>query len=241
MTGALRRRLDPDARAGLRLTLLAVGALVLVAAVLPLAALVRDGWAPLNDLDQQTDAALHRTVLAHRWLLEAARALTWLGAPLLVDVATVVVGVLLVTVGRRRSALFLLTCTAGAYLLSTTGKLAVGRVRPSFEDAVATARGASFPSGHATGSAALYAALAVVALPVLSQAWRRVVLAAAVLVPLVVASTRVLLGVHFPSDVAAGLLLGWAWVLACTAVFATWRTEEGRRGSTWRRGVESAG
>lgn len=241
MTSALRRRLDPDARAGLRLTLLGLGALVLVAAVLPLAVLVRDSWGPLADLDQQTDAAAHRAVLAHGWLLDAARVLTYLGAPLLVDLATVLVAVLLVAAGRRRSALFLVTCTAGAYLLSTVGKLAVGRVRPSFQDAVATARGASFPSGHATGSAALYAALAVALLPVLRKRWRQVALAAAVLVPLVVATTRVLLGVHFPSDVTAGLLLGWSWVLACTAVFATWRTEEGRRGSGWRQGVESAG
>ena len=240
MTSLLRRRFDPDARAGLRLSLLVLALVAIAAVVLPLGVLVRDAWDPLADLDQRVDDRAHVLVLDHGWLLAAARLLTHLGAPLLMDLSTALLAVALYRVGRRRSALFVVLCTAGAYLLSTVGKVVVGRERPSFSDAVSIAQGASFPSGHATGSAAFYAAAAVALLPVLRNRWRRVAVTIAIAVPLVVAATRVLLGVHYPSDVTAGLLLGWGWTLACTAVFATWRHEEGRRGSTWRRGVESA-
>ncbi len=240
MRALAQRRFDSEARAGLRLSLLVLALVAVALVVLPLGALAREEWAPLTRLDQQVSDAAHRAVLASGALLAASRLLTHLGAPLLVDLLTIAVATALWAAGRRRSALFMVLCTAGAYLLSTLGKLVVGRARPVFDDAVSMAQGASFPSGHATGSAAFYAAAAVALLPVLRDRWRRVAVAVAIAVPLVVAATRVLLGVHYPSDVTAGLLLGWGWTAACTAVFATWRHEEGRRGSTWRRGVESA-
>ncbi|MEO6204623.1 MAG: phosphatase PAP2 family protein [Mycobacteriales bacterium] len=240
MSDLLRRRIDPQARAGLRLTLMAVGCVLLALLVLPIALLVRDNWSPLNHLDTSVEAAAHRAVLAQSWLLAAARLLTHLGAPLLIDAATVVLLVVLYAAGRRRSSAYLLTCVAGAYVLSTAGKLAVDRARPIFDDAVSTARGTSFPSGHATGSAAFYAALAIVLIPLVRGQWRRLLLAAAVVVPVVVAVTRVLLGVHFPSDVMAGLLLGWGWTAAVTAVFALWQQDEGRPADPTTVGVEPA-
>jgi len=238
VTAAVSRRLDPDTRAGLRLTLLALGFGLIAAIVLPLAVLVRDSWSPLTRLDVHLDTLAYALVLRSEWLLAVARGGTWLGAPVVIFLASAALMVALLRVGRRRSALLVLLSALGAYALSTLGKLVVGRARPSFDEAVATAQGNSFPSGHATGSAAFYAVLAVVLLPVLRNRWRRLVVAAAVAIPLLVALTRVLLGVHYLSDVTAGLLLGWGWTVSCTAVFAVWRTEEGRRGSTWRRGVE---
>jgi undecaprenyl-diphosphatase len=71
-----------------------------------------------------------------------------------------------------------------------------------------TAAGFSFPSGHATGTTALCVSLLVLLVPVLHRQGRAVAVAAAVLVSIAVAASRVLLGVHYPSDVAGGLLLG---------------------------------
>lgn len=238
MTTLPGRRLDPDARAGLRLTLLAVAVLAGAALVLPIAVLVRDQWAPLARLDTGVDRAAHSAVVAHSWLLYGAKALTQLGAPTLVQVAGVVIALMLLRAQRRRSALFLAVCIAGGYLLSTTGKLAVGRARPSFPDPVAHANGASFPSGHATGAATFWLALAVVVLPHLARRRRRPLLVLALLVGVVVAATRVLLGVHYPTDVVAGLLLGWGWVAACTAVFSAWRADEGRPAQPLEEGVD---
>ena len=238
MTGVLARRLDPDERAGLRLTLLAVGLVVVALLVVPLALLVRDSWGPLVRLDIRVENAMHADAVRHSSLADLAKALTWVGAPLVLELAAAALVVLLLVRRRRRLALYLTVSVAGAYVLSTAGKLAVDRARPSFGDPLSHARGTSFPSGHATGSAAFYLALAVVLLSVVPARRRPLLLVLAVVVPLLVAATRVVLGVHYLTDVAAGLLLGWGWVLACTALFAAWRADEGRPAPVLEEGLE---
>jgi membrane-associated phospholipid phosphatase len=238
MTAVVTRRLDPDAQAALRLTLLAVGLVVVALLVVPLGLLVRDRWGPLARLDARLEAGAHRAALAHPWLADLAKVLTWVGAPLVLEVAAAVLVVLLVVRGRRRTAWYFATCVAGAYTLSTLGKYGVDRARPVLPDPISHARGPSFPSGHATGSAAFYLGVAVVLVPVVPPARRLLLLATAVLVPVVVAATRVILGVHYLSDVVAGLLLGCGWVLACTALFSAWRAEEGRPAPVLEEGVE---
>lgn len=226
-----------DERPGLRPALLAAGLFVLVVLTVPLGFLVREKWGPLARLDTRVEAAVHRDAVAHGWLGTAGRVLTWLGSPVLLELATVVIVVVLAVRRRRRNALYLASCVAGAYTLSTTGKHFVARARPSFPDAISHARGASFPSGHATGSAAFYLGLAVVLLSVL-QGRRALLLLMAAAVPLVVATTRVVIGVHYVSDVAAGLLIGWGWAVACTALFTAWRAQEGRPVSPTEQGIE---
>ena len=231
-------RLDPEARAGLRLTLLLTGVLALGILVLPLAVLVRDRWTPLTTLDSDLGASAHRLVLRQDWLLQAARGLTNLGAPLAVELIGALLALVLLLKGYRRSALYLVVCVVGGYLLSTLGKASVARPRPVFPDAVASAQGKSFPSGHATGAATFWLSLAILAAPRVHARRRVLLLGGALLVGVVVAVTRVLLGVHYLTDVTAGLLLGWGWVLACTAVFATWRTDEGDSGEVLEEGLE---
>lgn len=229
--------MSDDEPSGLRPALLAAGLALLVVVVLPLGALVRSKWSPLVHLDDRVERWVHRDAVAHAWLGSAAKALTQLGAPVLIDLATVGLVVLLVLRGRPRSGLYLASCVAGASLLSTTGKVLVARARPSFADPISHARGASFPSGHATGSAAFYLGLAVVLLS-LARSRRGLLLAMAVVVPFVVAATRVVLGVHYVSDVAAGLLIGWGWTAACTAFFTACRAQEGRPVEPLAAGLE---
>lgn len=230
--------MSEDERPGLRPALLAAGLAALVVLVLPLGALVRGKWSPLISLDNRVEGAVHRDAVASGVLRGLAKVLTQLGAPVLIELATAVLVVLLVARGRRRSALYLASCVAGAYALSTTGKLFVDRARPVFDDAFSHARGASFPSGHATGSAAFYLALAVVLLSVLRRPPRNALLAMAFAIPLVVAITRIVLGVHYVSDVTAGLLIGWGWTAACTALFTAWRAQEGRPVEPLEEGIE---
>lgn len=68
----------------------------------------------------------------------------------------------------------------------------------------------SFPSGHATSSMIVYLTLAVVLIP---RRWRRTAITAAVLLSLLIGLSRVMLGVHWPSDVVAGWSFGALWVL----------------------------
>jgi membrane-associated phospholipid phosphatase len=223
---------------GLRPALLAGGLVALVVALLPLGALVRAKWSPLIRLDSAVERSVHRDAVEHGWIGTTAKGLTQLGAPVLLELATAVLVALFLVRGRRRLAGYLAACVAGAYLLSTSGKVLVDRARPVFPDPISHATGASFPSGHATGSAAFYLALAVVLLSLLARPPRGLLLLMAVGVPLVVAATRVVLGVHYVSDVTAGLLIGWGWTTACTAFFTAWRAEEGRPVEPLEEGVE---
>jgi membrane-associated phospholipid phosphatase len=188
---------------------LVAGLVVLL--MLPLAVAARLGWSPLTRLDRSADADAHDLVLSHSGLLSAARAVTHLGDPTVVTAIAVVAAVGCWFTGRRRDAAYLLAVRAAAVVLGFALKEVVARSRPSLAHPVANASGYSFPSGHALGSAALYASLAVV----VSGAVRRrdvriAVTSAAVVVSLAVAASRVLLGVHFPSDVLAGFVLGLA-------------------------------
>ncbi|MDX6199498.1 MAG: hypothetical protein QOJ79_2649 [Actinomycetota bacterium] len=227
-----------EERRGLRPALLAAGLFVLVVCVVPIGALVRSNWGPLIRLDDRVERSVHEDAIEHGAIRAVAKVLTQLGAPVLVQLATALLAGWLLWRVHRRLALYLASCVAGAYALSTTGKLLVDRARPVFDDPIAHARGASFPSGHATGSAAFYLALAVILLSLLSWPRRGWLLLMAVVVPLVVAATRVVLGVHYVSDVTAGLLIGWGWTAACTALFTAWRAQEGRPVEPLEEGIE---
>lgn len=189
----------------------AAGLVVLL--LLPLAIAVRVGWQPIAGPDRTADDDAHELVRSSPDLLSATRALTHLGDPVVVTLVAAVAALACWVLGRRRDAVYLLAVRLVAVVLGYGLKEIVGRARPTVAEPVAHAGGYSFPSGHALGAAALYASLAVVVAGAVGRRWRPLLVAVAVVVPVVVAATRVLLGLHFPSDVAAGLVLGWAVAL----------------------------
>jgi undecaprenyl-diphosphatase len=117
----------------------------------------------------------------------------------------------------------------GTQVLSSGTKAAVDRARPVFDVPVDSALGASYPSGHALAAAGLWSVLAVLLLPRVRSSRRPLLLGAAVAVAVAVAASRVLLGVHYPSDVVAGLALGLGWTALCTALLVRRRAEDGAR------------
>jgi undecaprenyl-diphosphatase len=184
---------------------LVASGLVVLGLLLPLTVLVRDSWPPLKDLDNDSSAAL---TLRHGPVRDVVLALTQLGAPLVLEISVVVIAFLV----RRRLAVYALVTVLGAELLSSLLKDAVSRVRPCV-DAASCPGTSSYPSGHATGAAAFWTVLAVLLVPRWGRrAW------ALLVVPAVVAVSRVLLGVHYPSDVLAGLLVGGCWAAAWTVL-----------------------
>lgn len=219
-----------------RLAIALLGALALVLAAVPLALLVRDAWPPLVELDRAAVRAAESAVSGSPALLLTARATTLLGDPTLLWVLVLVLSVLLWRRGARRLVLFLLAVRAGAQLLSTGLKVVVDRARPVFDEPVDTALGAAFPSGHALGSAAVWTALAVLALPWVRRALP--LLAGALLVAAAVAASRVLLGVHYVSDVVGGALMGLGWTAVCAAVLVAWRAEDGGRAHPAHDGLD---
>lgn len=180
-------------------------ALAGAALLLVLTVSVSLGWDALQDVDGSVARGAGDAVRDSATTLSITRALTHLGDPLVVSLATVVVAVGLLAVRAYRAAAYVAAVRIAVVVVTAGLKAAVGRDRPHELYPVAVAHGYSFPSGHASGSAALWCSVAVL---VAGRMPRLVAVAIALVVPLVVAATRVLLGVHFLTDVIAGLVLG---------------------------------
>ena len=191
----------------------------------PLALLVRGGYGPLLELDRDVSAEAERAVAGSAPLLHVAEAVTLLGDPVGITVAAAVLALVLWQRGHRRLALYVVAARIGAMVLSQGLKHLVDRARPVFEAPVAEALGPSFPSGHALGSAVFWTTCAVLLLPRVGRP--RLLLLGAVGVAVLVSASRVLLGVHYLSDVTGGLLLGLGWAAVCTAVFVLDRADRG--------------
>jgi undecaprenyl-diphosphatase len=95
--------------------------------------------------------------------------------------------------------------------LSEAQKYWIARARPDLEPHLVVVKTSSFPSGHATSSMVFCLAVAL-ALTTRSR-WRRPAVAGAVLLSLLIGTSRVILGVHWPSDVVGGWAFGMLWVL----------------------------
>ncbi len=154
------------------------------------------------------------------WLLPALRVLTEAGdVPVLTVVAVTTVLVSLLR-RRTRDALFMALCTLGGVVLMLATKEFLARPRPGVVTALAEVSTLSFPSGHALMSVAVYLPLALLLLD--SDRLRAMKHGPwLVAVPLIVgllliAFSRLYLGVHYPTDVLAGWGLGLAWVLLWT-------------------------
>lgn len=122
---------------------------------------------------------------------------------------------------RRRNVhvvLFLAAVLGGVLLVNNALKLLVDRERPDVTHLVGAA-GSSFPSGHSSAAAAAWCAMALVVSRRWPRRWRAVAAAAAALVACAVAASRALLGVHWLTDIVAGLVVGWAWFTVCALAF----------------------
>ena len=212
----VRRRLDPSVATGLLLTvalaLTFAGGLVFGV----LAVLVRR-VAAIQHVDNSVAAwgYDHRSSASTTGL----EAITQLGNMRLV-VAAAIVLVLVDAIRHRNrwSFLFLLVVLAGMEASMLGVKELVGRLRPTLNpDAVSL--GPSFPSGHSATAAAFYAAAALIIGRSLGRPTRQFVVAAAVGMAVAVAASRVLLDLHWLSDVIGGLSLGWAWFALCAVIF----------------------
>jgi undecaprenyl-diphosphatase len=190
------------------------GALLL----LGLAGFVGLGWA-VGELWLSVVGSLEadymRTLAGERSapLIEVARIVTWAGSTWLLVPLALLCCVLLGRAGRRLDALTVTLSLGGVFAIDSAVKALVARPRPGIEH-LQHVSGWSFPSAH-TGQAAAFWTSLLLVLPGASRgrpaSWIAACGAAAIV--LVVAWSRVYLGVHFPSDVIAGALIGSGWAL----------------------------
>jgi undecaprenyl-diphosphatase len=177
-------------------------AIVLLAAIW-LACLLMGGHAAAWDV------ALREFFFVERGstLARNAAVFTQIGrAYVLVPLSLVAAGYLAVR-RRRRAALFLFT-TFGGRLLVELQKLIIDRQRPDLSSTLD-----SFPSGHAANSMITLLAIALM-LPV-RQRNRAIAVGIGLAVVLQVGASRVMIGVHWPSDVVGGWAFGLLWVMTC--------------------------
>jgi membrane-associated phospholipid phosphatase len=179
---------------------------------------------------ERRDAWVNRWFAARRssawnivthWLTYAAETLT------VIAVGVVFFVGLRIALGRWRESLFLAAALAGEVTIFLGTTVLIDRNRPPvshLDDAPPTS---SFPSGHTAAALVLYGALAIIALRDSSRAWlRRLAVIVGVAMPLCVAFARMYRGMHFPTDVLGGAVLGLAWLVVTWAIVLRRRRDE---------------
>lgn len=152
-------------------------------------------------------------------LLEAVRDYTALGGVLLRNLFAIGAIVALLFLKLRREAILLGATVMSGWLVDVLLKAVFERPRPTIVPHLMEAGGNSFPSGHSFNSAVVYIAMAL-AFAAISprRAVRWTIIAAALGLTLLIALSRIVLGVHYPSDTIAGWLGGAGWAFLASAV-----------------------
>jgi undecaprenyl-diphosphatase len=165
--------------------------------------------------------------LGPAWIEFVARDLTALGGTAVLVLLTLAALGFLLLSRRWGAAIFLTVSMVGGTLLSNGLKSIFDRPRPDLVPHAVEVTSASFPSGHAMLSAVAYLTLGALIAEVLPRRRFRIYLLSwAVLMTLLIGTTRVYLGVHWPTDVLAGWCIGAAWALLCASV-AYWMQRRG--------------
>ena len=218
MRGWLQARRDPNVLTGWAMTLAVLVMVLGFGAIGVLAVMVRSHRGFVHwDLSAARWGATHASATSTNVLRKITQ---FGGAVVLVPLAVVVtiVVVLRRRVGWLQVVGFMLMCVGGQYLVANIIKTVVDRARPDVLRLTGFS-GASFPSGHATAAAATFAAFALITTVGRSRRVRAAAAGAAVGFAVLIAESRVLLGVHWLTDVIGGLALGWAWFALCSILF----------------------
>jgi undecaprenyl-diphosphatase len=150
------------------------------------------------------------------WLRLAITELTALGGHTILILFSLMAAGFCLVVRRYGAFFFLLLSAAGAILLNSLLKAAIGRERPSVVEPLVEVSTFSYPSGHALLSSALYLSFAFL-IAELAGNWRArgYIIAAGFLFAGLIGLSRIYLGVHYPSDIIAGWAIGTAWAMTC--------------------------
>lgn len=152
-------------------------------------------------------------------MLEIVRDVTAMGGVFLRNLFAIAAVVALLFLKLRREAMLFAMTVATGWVANTALKGMVGRERPQIVPHLMEAGGESFPSGHSFNSAVVYIGLAL-AFAAISRrhSVRYTLIGAAMVISAMIAWSRVMLGVHFPSDVTAGWLGGAGWAFLAAAL-----------------------
>jgi undecaprenyl-diphosphatase len=159
------------------------------------------------------------TLRGPRWLQLGAEDVTALGSPTVLGLTVFAVTGYLLLHGLYKNGLFIFVASIGAGVLNWVLKAAFARARPDVVPHLREVMSSSFPSGHALTSAAVFLTLGALLMRIAEgRLAKYYCIATAMFVTFLVGSSRVLLGVHYPTDVVAGWLIGMSWALVCWTV-----------------------
>ncbi len=150
---------------------------------------------------------------------EAVRDLTALGGVVVITLITLLAVGFLLLARKVRAAVFMVVAIGGGSLVSLGMKHLFARPRPALVPHLSEVMTTSFPSGHSTLSAIVYLTLAaLLGRLVTERGLKLYLLSTALLLTFLVGLSRVMLGVHYPTDVLAGWMLGLVWAMSCWVV-----------------------
>ena len=203
-----------------------LGGAVLVLALLWLFATLADKVfeGDTRQFDEWVLSALRQTddpsqLKGPRWLKWGAEDITALGSPTVLGLTVLAVTGYLFLHGLYRNGLFIFVASGGGWVLNWVLKAVFARARPEIVPHLREVVSSSFPSGHALTSAAVYLTLGALLMRIAEgRLAKYYCIAIAMFVTFLVGSSRVFLGVHYPSDVVAGWLVGMSWALLCWVV-----------------------
>ena len=206
---------------------------VVLAAGIAATAMAGDGFLDIVEELQAESPELHaidRDI--HDWAITTRTpgatffltTLTIIGTPAGLGALVLIAAVVLALRRRWRWAAYLLVTSVLGGLLNLQLKSYFARARPELAEALREAHGYSFPSGHAMGSTVVFGAFAYLAFRILSR-WksRAAALAFACSMILAICASRIYLGVHWISDVAAGIAAGLIWLATATVAYEAFR------------------
>lgn len=201
-------------------------------------------WAFIEIADEVVEGSTHaideKVVLVFRtandlsdplgpaWLEEAVRDITALGGVAVLTLITMAVVGFLLVARSPRAAIAVTFAVGGGMLISSLLKYSFDRPRPDLVPHGSIVYTSSFPSGHSMMAAAVYLTLGTMIARVLpDMRMRAYVISVSVIVSVLVGLSRIYLGVHWPTDVLAGWVLGASWALMCGVLM--WRLQVNRQ------------
>jgi undecaprenyl-diphosphatase len=199
-----------------------LGACVLLFAFVSLAGEVMEGDTQAFDtkiLRALRDPADPSKPIGPAWIEGPLLDLTSMGGSTVLGLVVSSVLGFLVLQTRYRTAMVIAITTIGGELLNGAMKYVFNRPRPSIVPQLREVYTTSFPSGHAMESAIVYLTMAAILMRACdSPPTKMYILGIAVLLTALVGISRVYLGVHYPTDVIGGWIIGFTWASVCWLV-----------------------
>jgi undecaprenyl-diphosphatase len=189
---------------------------------------VRLQWAPLESADHGAATGINSLIAGNATLVSVVKAVTFLGSNGVLWAVIAAATVILAIRRRWRLAAYLLITGAGALTLDPILKSLVGRLRPVVAHPIAHGTGDSFPSGHSLGSIVCYGAILLVFLPAARGRWRTAFVTVILTLVALIGISRILLGVHYLSDVLGAWAVGITWLGITALAFEATRSAAGQ-------------